>query len=862
MSKDEVDIQRARHYAWTLKFSDETELEEDAEESAPPSERDEETDEAKASSGQGLDAWRFEIHAKTESLAAAVERVWNGTTSDAQQARQVKSLVASAAKLGLGMIAMSDGPLGLVRLARLVNRHWHRLSAQSKQEACGGLLWSQFEPSLAVDLLVEICRDGNTELAGALYLPLFHGASHNESKTPFLTTGLAAQLITLLEAAETLARPWESRLIALDWLRLAPARSAVPVVRRMLRLPHLELRWHALALLLKDYTPSALLPEDVLFLLQDLLAHPPDSVHTRGNRFEVSHRYSYFLQEAVETLRPEGGGELLAELAFEGDYLRLGYEGHWEGKWALVALSAAYAERALPLIDRCMRSGSAYVRTVAVEAAAKLPEELARCRLTVLATDGDPSVAEGARDHFIKRFATACPVEPLDEFPVELLVAPPSERLHGRLLCLRSPSIEARAAMVEVLLDEAPCSEALALLTFALCDDDLLRTKVRRRLPKDLPQMCARLYRRFGGPAIAALCWLVDRYPEAGLSDWLYVVSRFVAKSKVRKRDLGPLRSLAARWLDVPDFKRQRRALQVLADVGAPAELMERLLTLAWLDEPSPYWAAMEVLKKWPADKTLDARILKVAQDAWANREVHRLECALTIGFHRRIPPLDQLAEEILAAWLDYAAGQRSQGRRLFDPLVELPVRLANQCVSHLRNKEQIDNSTLQKWLTAPEAPAFLLATRHLSERNAATKRALFAALKAPSTPREAAQEAAAALLLLRLLHPDDPRLHELLGEATHHLRFWVMYHIGFGKCRNRTAHRLTVAALLKAVPASEEIHLRDYLPQFVKAVGAAVVKQALTELPDRDLRNRLLAIVYAEEPQSEYWQDVSEVPN
>ena len=863
MSKDEVDTQRARQYAWTLKFSDETELEDDAEESAPPSEPDAEPGAAKASSEPDLDAWRSKIHAKAESLAAAVERVWNGTMSAEQQAQKVKSLVASATELGLGMFALTDEPLSLVRLARLVNRHWHRLSAESRQAACGSLIWSRFEPPLAVELLVEICRDGNAELASALSLPLFRDEPGDESQSTFLTTGLAAQLIVLLEAADSLARPWASRLIALDWLQLAPVRSAVPVVRRMLRLAHLEIRWRALALLVKDYTPPALLPEDILFLLQDLLVHPPDSERGRG-RFETSYRYSTFLHEAIATLRPEGGAELLVELAFEGrgEYLRLGYQGHWAGKWALTALSAAYPERALPFIERCMRSGSSYVRLVAVEAASELPEEPARLRLIALAADGAPRVAEPARDRFIKRFATPCPVAPLDGFPVELLVAPPSESLHGRLLCLRGPSSEARAAMVEVLLAEAPCSEALALLTFALCDDDLLRDNTRRRLPKDMKQMCARLYRQFGGPAIAALCWLVDRYPEAGLHDWLYQVSCLVTARKVRKRDRGPLRSLAARWLAVPDPKRQRRALEVLADVGAPAEHMERLLTLAWLDEPSSY-SAGQVLKKWPADRTLDARILKVAQESWANREVPRLALALKLGFHRRIPALDPLAQEILAAWLDYAAGQRAQGRRLVDPLVELPLSLAAQCVSHLRNQNQLDAATIQKWLTAPQAPAFLLATYQPPERSAATKRALFAALEAPTTPKEAAQEAATVLMQLGYLSPDDPRVRELIDEASHQLRFWVMHHIVFGKCKKRTAHRLAVAALLKTVPFSEALDpdLSYYLPRLAQAVGAEAVKQALTELPDRELRNRLLAIV-CPDPQPKYWQDVSEVPN
>lgn len=853
MGRDEIDAQRAKQYAWSLELPDESMEEPDGEE--PGS-----TEKSSVEAEKEQVAWRAEIRTKANTLAAAVERVWNGTMSDEQQARQVEALIEFAAELNLGMVAMPSESPAPVRLARLVHRHWHRLSEEVRENARASFMWADFEPAAAVELLVELCRDGNEDLAGMLFLPLFHGPHRDELRLAFLDTGLGEQLIALLEAADSLRLPWTSRLIALEWLRLAPCRSAIPVLRRLLRLPHLEVRWHALALLLNDYKPPALRSEDVLFMLEDLLIHPPEDGRA-SDRYEASSRYLAFLHEAVTTLRPEGGAEILEQLAFEGDCLRFGYRGDWEGKWALIALSAAYPERALCYIDRCMRNSSWYTRLTAVEAAAELPEEQAHPRLVALAADGAASVAERARDRFIKRFSAVCPVEPLAGFPVELLADPPSERLYGRLLCLRGPLQETRVALVEVLLAEAPCPEALALITFALCDDHLLDASTRGRLPKDRKGMYLRLYRRFGAPAIAALCWLIERYPERGLCDRLGEVSELVTARKLRKRDLEPLRSLAARWLEAPDPNKQQHALQVLAKVGAPVGLKDRLVELAWLDEPSPYWVG-EVLRAWPADKALDVRICKEAQEAWANRELSKLSRALRLGFSRRIRSLDRLAREILATWQEYAAVQRAKGGQLCRPDAELPLSLAVQCIRHLHAKKQVDASTIQAWLATPAAPEFLLATHLPLEQDDATlHQVLLAALNAPTSPREAAQEAAAILLHLKILDPDDARLRELFENDFSLLRFWVMHHIAFGKCKKREAHQLAVAALLKTATVADEQDLGDSLPRLAQAVGVEAVKLALAELPHQDLRQRLLAILCEEDADSDYWQDATEAP-
>ena len=67
----------------------------------------------------------------------------------------------------------------------------------------------------------------------------------------------------------------------------------------------------------------------------------------------------------------------------------------------------------------------------------------------------------------------------------DLLQGAPSELLPSRLAILRSDSEQARQAMLEVLLLEAPNQESLALIVFAMADDMLLFRRHRKRLPAD-----------------------------------------------------------------------------------------------------------------------------------------------------------------------------------------------------------------------------------------------------------------------------------------------------------------------------------------------------------------------------------------
>ena len=156
----------------------------------------------------------------------------------------------------------------------------------------------------------------------------------------------------------------------------------------------------------------------------------------------------------------------------------------------------------------------------------------------------------------------------------------PSEALRGRLQMLRGSSDEARLAMAEVLLREAPDRQALALLLFALADDGLGVRVARHRLPQTRDAWCKRLIARFGRAATVGLCALARRYPggrrAAGST-----------RSRASCTSAGPpfrgvtgtlLRAFAEEQLEDPAARAP--AVAVLVKTGASPSLLPRLWQL------------------------------------------------------------------------------------------------------------------------------------------------------------------------------------------------------------------------------------------------------------------------------------------
>lgn len=775
---DEVDTERARQYAWTLHLPDEDEAAADSdgegeEEAAPgggprtdadaaASAPADEQLQAEDPSAAELADWRSRAREAADQLAAAVERVWSQETPLGKQARQTATLLESTGGLGLGLAAMCQHPREYIRLARLANRHWHRLTEAAREAALGAFFWIRFDHPEAADLLVELAQVGNRRLAGCLTLPLASPDSDPEVPRTLAAAGLGHRLLALLESKPLDAEPpFTTQLLAVDWLGLALTASAVPTLRRLLRLPHLGIRWRALDLLIHGFEPAAVTGEEVMFLLRDLIDHPP-ALHSHSHRslFDEPRRYADCLEQAIARLRPPDGAEMLEELAFGRRVLRWRYGGDCNGGWALEVMAAAYPERAVPHIDVCLGSGSSHSRLAATEAAGRLPEALCQPRLLRAAADGAPRVAERARELWLERFTSILPLPPLEGFPLALLDAPPSERLPSRLQVLRSPSQEARQAMLEALLAEAPDREALALITFAMADDYLLMPRSRRRLPQRISQLCSRLYRLFGAPAVSALCWLAERYPSEGGTNWIWEASHLSGKTKLRKRDSGPLRELALRRLDSPDREVRRHALNALAKVGAPLEQRERLFQLLCAGDYE-YLFAASVLTGWPRDPILDAMLVEKAREAWTQRNSRLLYQLNGVGFERALAPFTELASEVVQAWLEQTGERWARPEKQLWPEPQTSTITAAQCLRHLMDCGRWPLAWIHESLADCTRPAFVLAA-NLIDKDPSEEvcQALLRVFELPdgSANPAAIEIAGITLLRLNILTLTDPR--------------------------------------------------------------------------------------------------------
>lgn len=872
MSKwDQVDPQRARRYAWA-RPEDGLSVEIEAAESevlAPDGPGDGED----VDSARDMAEWRGRAKESCGQLAAAIDRVWQAVGEE--QARLTPPLFESARTLGPALVALRRHPLQSLRLVRLVLRHWHALSAEAHEGMGAALIWLHLDQPELADLLVEVARAGLRPLSQALIFPL---CMRDESFTArrLRRTDLAERLLELLRSEGEPGSPSASASpqlppqlsgtscrIALDWLGLVATRAAIPTLRTVLRRPHFGVRERALDLLMSCYRPPAIEAEDVLFLLSDLFLHPPPA--DAYDPWEEPSRFAVNLERALTVVRPDGGAELLERLA-RGEGPRALKYAATDSRWALRALAAAYPERALPLVDEELRSCSAWRRTEAVAAAARLPEELAQTRLLTAAGDGAPQVAEAGREHWLARFGTSCPAPPLFGFPVELLPTPPDEattaRLLGRLAALRGPSIEARQAMLEVLLKEAPDREALALITFALADDGLLRIRHRARLPRDVSQLCGRLYRGFGQPALLALCWLAERYPGSGATSWLYELGFLASRGRLRKRDLGPVRALAGRRIGSVQTAERQQALAVLARIGGSPELLDAVYAVL-LDAGPEARDAAEVIAGWPADPALDARLAADARRAWSRRDVQRLCGLCEVGFLRRIPAFGELAQQGAAAWLDGTSDAEGSWRRL-----------AVLCARHLDELSRLPATFVRDGLVDPASPAFeLAADLLLRELDAvdpaaldgaglgeAVRKALWSALASPARRGESACAAALVLLKLGELGTEDARVQELAAGAAEQSGAFVL----LMKVLRHEPLDLVLPLLeevLRRGKAREREGLILYVTAHFRILPPEAARSFVPRVQDPQLRAALAAIGEPRHGRTGYWEDEAAPP-
>lgn len=855
--RDEVDRQLARQYAWTLEVpSGPIQIEEPRGHA-----RSDEDDGDGAPDGDGdLGSWRERSMAACEALAAAVERVW--ALVEPRQPRQPQEprdapdlrageqaalpLLEHASTLGFALTGLVRYPRQAVRLVRLLHRYRASLPEETRDSLAAATLWLRFEHPETAELLIEVAAAGDSWLASRLALPL-SSLRREHGGRPFADyPDFVPRLVAILSAGPS----WSSREIALGWLELSCSAAAIPALRRSLRLPHIGVRGRALDLLLDKFQPPAVEEEDVQFLLADLFPHPPPPSRALSEPLQL---YAQALLRAVAVSRPPGGDELLLRMVRGEGVPRQLASGDFDRHWALRVLAAAYPERALPHVDHFLGADS-WARYAAVRAAEKLPDELARPRLLRGAGDGAPFVAESARDLWLERFGSPCPVEPLAGVETSLLTGPPSERMASRLLVLRGRSAAARQAMLEVLLDEAPDAEALALITFALADDTLLYDRHRRRLPRDLEQLVARLYRRFGSEALRALGLVAGRYPGVCAIAWLRRLHGLASAKKLRKRDYPLLRELAAGQLDSAVPYGPLAALSLMSSIGAPARLRPRLLELLLAGADGWAWAT-DILAKWPADAELDAELFGAASVAWRAGDLTRAARVCHAGFKRGIPALRELAAEALGAWLTVETdGRWADAGELGTRQTALLFALS--CLDYLLGTGSLPGTWITEALRDPASPAFVLAARQLRKEHVQDALpALLDALDSSARGYESAAEAATTLVRLDALPPDDPRLVPLVGRAPREQRLFLLFLLVYLKAPLAPLRPL-IAELFTSTSARELKDLARYVPTLSDALDPTAVAELLPQIRDPELREQIALHLTRKDPPPAYWQD------
>lgn len=838
---DEVNAQRALRYAWRLpsesELFDEEEISEAAD-AAPPS-------------SEVLATERAQAIEEAARLAEAIDRVFCAALPVAQKARRIEALLESVSEMGTGLFALNQHPRARIRLARLCNRHWSHLSEKARESIYPAFLWMNFDHPEAVELFVEVAQTGQKTLGQHIAVLLTLGNSQLYEVDCFRGTDLGMRLIELLERADSFPHPDRTRVLALEFLDLALIPQAIPVLRKLLRRPHMGIRRRALTLLSEGFSSCPVDADEVRFLLEDLLVRPPQL--TIGRRREEPILYLEAVQRVVVAIRPPDGAELLMHIANAVCNDRTLYHSRCNENWVLRTLAGAYPNHAVSLLDVALASGSWYRRLGAVEALAELPEALGRPRLLAAAADGAPEVAERARQIWLDRYFSLCPLAPLSGFPVELLVAPPSERLAMRLLVLRSPSEEARLAMLEVLLGEAPDRESLALIIFALADHHLLRAG-RRKVPRSSRQMAARLYRAFGAPAIDALCWLAERYPREGGTNWFYELDKLAESSRVRKRDLEPLRQLALRRLSAPDDLSRQTAWQILGNLRPSQELLERALAMMGNRHPDSYWV-LNLLKRAPRNRFLDGRIVEMAASAWAARHFDLLEDLAIVGAARRLPAFCKIAAPVVDAWLVGAKDRCSESEESGMPSLNLAVT----CARHLIEMGMLPSRWVIKSLRDPSSSAFILAA-DMQNHDAppAVRKALGAALNSQARAGESAEVAAIALLQMNAIDPGDPRLFEIAARAPRKTQRILLFMLAYNKAPRPCLQPLVADFLQPATQADAE-DLECSIRLFAEAVGSETVLAGLEKILDTTLREHLKAEIHPQAESEPLWQDEEE---
>jgi hypothetical protein len=819
-SRDEIDANLAKHFAWSFVPSDKTaEVNEklraavEAAAAEPPAVnpppvpvRDDEAAEAIAE--------RSRVSCKP--LAGAIAEAWT-ISDEAERLAALKRCLSRAHRLGIEVMGMQAWPLEAVRMLRLLAQHGARLSrAQRERAASVASLMPLNHPETA-DLLVEIARAGDGALADALF------ADEDWAPDVGSEPALVARLADVVDEGPLHG----ARAVAIELIARFDGRGlAAPALRRALRLPSFAVRARALRALAES-EPCSLPADDLVQVLRDLVAHAPPDPYGGEEREEDERIFADAVLTALEHVQPDDAGEALL------DWIDAEHDALWlDAGWATEALAVGFPETGAVMTDHWLRCARAHDRVKALAALERLPDELARPRLRLAATDPSVAVREVARRQWLERFGQTFPLSVEDLVGGSLLRVPPTERFASRLSVMHGRVADARRAMARVLASEAPDVEALVLLLQLVGDD---AESSEPASPGRDGGWAVTLVERFGVAGIEALCALAVRFPEPESFGWLRRLGDLVQKGIVAQKDAAPLRELAARHVLSEDAGQIDDALRLLTLVGAPAELLGRVMTLALGDELGS-WEARKLIVAWP-DRSSDARLSSEMALALAERNWCRLENAAWMALGR------------------HAAAARVIAARVLEVVEEDEGALgaAVTCARGLREQGVLEDEWARRALARPESPVFLVAARAW-RGSVAIRASLEVALASPARRGASAAEAAVALLACEPpLSPRDRRLATVLVAAPAPERAELVAMMVI-----RGAAFAHVAGHLEALftSADEEVTrpMRGLLSWLKSPKLEGLLRQMLPRVIDADLRAEIEEQL-GEEPGS-YWAE------
>ena len=808
--------------------------------------------------------------APAEEISALTDKAWSlSRSADSDAAELTERLIAQATESPFLMTALSVAhPLQTVRLLRLALRYYQTLGESAHSQMLALCLPAHLTHPETTELLIEVAQAGDQDFGHWLGFPLSADSHDNDQPEPMTFLEYSHLTPRLCEIIDNEQSSWESRELATEWLLLSCTIAALPSLRRALRVPHLGVRWRALAVLLHSFSPCELSVADLQFLIADLFEHPPPMMRgTLALTRKGLTDYPDCLTQAIARLRPPDTVDSLLRIIRAEDTPRALYRGSCGDRWALSALAAAYPERALEHIDSYLQRSSSHSRYYAIDAVVQLPEALARPRLFRAAMDGAPLVAESARRAWEQLYGvpfdtgSGLSADPIAFVRMELgpladlIQGAPSELLPSRLAILRSDSEQARQAMLEVLLREAPNQEALALIVFAMADDMLLFRRHRKRLPTDHQKLCFLIYRRFGEQGLRALCLLADCHPAPDGAGGLQPLFALAHSSKLKKRDAGPLRELAVRRLLTGNSDAGRTALMILARIGAPDSLRPRLIELLLSDDRNALdLFAASILALRPHDRVLKAELHERIEAAYQSQDWPLLR-RLCYALPKRAAWSLRLASSLLDRWSSMGSASPKNGNT---PEMAWQGGIEH-CVDLLNQRGKLPPGWLDASLAAPSQRAFLVATqlvRTEADLTPARRAALRSALTATDHGGAAALEAAVTLLRLgQETVKDDPRLLKLLrgvqGEWRARLLGMMLYRqpftdalrpfLGQCLCTDDTQEAESIAHDLRALV--EQGH-QDVLTEFLPKIRIESLAEEVSAQLEQDC-----------EPSS-YWQD------